>query len=88
MLSSTPILRGKLDQADDSPVRDVFDVVTAATAEPAALAAAASALPAYDIESIVVSWRRQTRRFASEAAQAITGVPARYEADREELETL
>lgn len=85
VLSSTQILRGKLDRADDSPVRDVFDVITAVRAEPAALAAAASALPNYETESIVAAWRRQDRRFASEAAEAITGVPERYETDREKL---
>lgn len=87
VLSSAQILRGKLDRADDSPVRDAFDVITAARAEPVALAAAVGALPAYETQSIPAAWRRQDRRFAGEATHAITGVPERYEANRERLGT-
>ncbi|MCY4661717.1 MAG: hypothetical protein OXF93_18205 [Acidobacteria bacterium] len=87
VLSSAQILRGKLDRADDSPVRDAFDVISAASAEPAALAVAVSALPAYETQSIPAAWRRQDGRFAGEAAHAITGVPEGYETDREKLGT-
>lgn len=68
-----------LDRADDSPVRDVFDVIAAASAEPGALSAAASALPAHETESNAATWRRQASRFADETAQAITSEPAHYE---------
>ena len=57
VLSTTQILRGKLERVDQLLVRDVFDILTAADEEPAALATAASMVPKQRATAIESAWR-------------------------------
>ena len=57
VLSSTQILRGKLERVAQLLVRDVFDILTAADEEPAALATAASMMPKQRATAIESAWR-------------------------------
>lgn len=56
VLSTTQILRGKLERGTRSPVRDVFDFVTARAIDRGALAAAVNCLAAPRIHEIAFWW--------------------------------
>ena len=69
VLSTTQILRGKLERAEDpGPVRDAYDLATAAKRDPEALTAAVGMLPDERAKRIASDLRNRERPIA-EAAQ-------------------
>ena len=78
MLSSAQILRGKLERAERSPVRDVFDMVSAERADIGALAIAANYITRQQSAVIGIIWRGAARRFAKQAGEQLQGVPPEY----------
>ena len=78
VLSSAQILRGKLERAERSPVRDVFDMVSAERADIGALAIAANCITRQQSAVIGIIWRGAARRFAKQAGEQLKGVPPEY----------
>lgn len=85
VLDSAQILRGKLERAERSPVRDVFDIATAAESDPGALAVAANCLTQQYANVIAGIWKLSRRRFAQEATDYLAGVPEGFRIDPETL---
>ena len=85
VLDSAQILRGKLERAERSPVRDVFDMATAAHSDPGALAVAANCLTHQYANVIAGIWKLSRRRFADDAGRYLAGVPERFRIDPEAL---
>lgn len=83
VLDSAQILRGKLERAERSPVRDVFDVATADQSDPGALAIAANCLTHQYASVIAEIWRLSRRRFADDAGRFLVGVPDRFRIEPE-----
>lgn len=73
VLSTTQILRGKLERAEDpGPVRDAYDLATAATCDPEALAAAVGMLPDERAKRIADDLRKRETAIAEAARRKIT----------------
>ncbi len=85
VLDSAQILRGKLERAERSPVRDVFDMTTAERSDPGALAVAANCLTHQYANVIAGIWKLSRRRFAREARDYLVGVPDHLGIDPEAL---
>ena len=85
VLDSAQILRGKLERAERSPVRDVFDMATAAHSDPGALAVAVNCLTHQYANVIAGIWKLSRRRFASEATDYLAGVPEPFRIDPQSL---
>ena len=75
VLSTAQILRGKLERADLSVVRDVYDVVKAAEHDPEALEAAVNAIPRGTAERIGLGWHWSGPELAEHVAEQLKGVP-------------
>ena len=82
VLSTTQILRGKLERVDQLLVRDVFDILTAADEEPAALATAASMVPKQPATAIESAWREAAGDLADRFHDEIPRIHAGQTATR------
>ena len=71
VLSTTQILRGKLERGTRSPVRDVFDFITARATDRGGLAAAVNCLAATRIHEIAYWWEQ-----ANETLRVEAGAPS------------
>jgi len=85
VLDSAQILRGKLERAENSPVRDVFDLATAERTDPGALAIAANCLTGQYARVIATIWKASSARLAEDAQDYLSGVPAACRLDAETL---
>ena len=73
VLSTTQILRGKLERAEDpGPVRDAYDLATAAKRDPEALTAAVGMLPDERTKRIATDLRKRRKGIAEAAQRRIT----------------
>ena len=73
VLSTTQILRGKLERAEDpGPVRDAYDLATAAKCDPEALTAAVGMLPDERAKRIATDLRKRRNAIAEAAQRRIT----------------
>lgn len=75
VLHTAQILKGKLERAEASPVRDVLDIATAATADPRSLAVAANCLGHEYAQVIAKVWEKTDRTFEEEAREHLQGMP-------------
>ena len=72
VLSTTQILRGKLERADDpGPVRDAYDLATAAKCDPEALTAAVGMLPDEHAKRIATDLHKRRQAIAEGAQRRI-----------------
>ena len=76
VLSTAQILRGKLERATRSPVRDVFDVIKAQRLDAQALAIAINCKSRLEAETICVAWEKSNATFERVADEQLGGVPA------------
>ena len=74
VLDTAQILRGKLERAEKSPVRDVFDFASASKGGPGALAIATNCLTKQYAGVIGTIWKTSNKRFANDAADYLEGV--------------
>ncbi len=81
VLSTTQILRGKLERGTRSPVRDVFDFVTAKEIDRGGLAAAVNCLAAARIHEIAFWWDEANEKLMTEAGAQLSHVPERFRRD-------
>ena len=81
VLHSAQILKGKLERAEASPVRDVLDIATAATADPKSLAMAANCLSHEYAQVIAKVWENTDRTFEEEAQEHLQGVAEPFRLD-------
>ena len=81
VLSTTQILRGKLERGTRSPVRDVFDFITAGTTDRGGLAAAVNCLAAPRIHEIAFWWDQANDKLRTEAGAQLSHVPERFRRD-------
>ena len=81
VLSTTQILRGKLERGTRSPVRDVFDFITAGIVDRAGLAAAVNCLAAPKIHEIAFWWDEANEKLRTEARAQLSHVPERFRRD-------
>ena len=81
VLSTTQILRGKLERGTRSPVRDVFDFITAGMVDRAGLAAAVNCLAAPKIHEIAFWWDEANEKLRTEAGAQLSHVPERFRRD-------
>ena len=73
VLSTTQILRGKLERAEDpGPVRDAYDLATAAKRDPEALTAAVGMLPDERAKRIATDLRKRRKAIGEAAQRRIT----------------
>lgn len=72
VLSNCQILRGKLARTDESPARDVYDVVTAAERDRESLKEALGELAPETIEGVGRLWKATNRKLTLEAQRTIT----------------
>ena len=87
ILDAAQILRGKLDRAEQSLVRDVFDVATAARVDPGALAIAANCCTQQFIEVMATMWQLEPEALAEDARPNLDGVEPRCAIVPEDLAT-
>ena len=85
VLSSTQILRGKLERADKRLPRDVFDMAKAAGKAAAALESAVNAVSAERAEHIAHDWYWNGADIANEARRKLDGVPDKEHVDPNKL---
>ncbi len=85
VLSTTQILRGKLERGTRSPVRDVFDFITAGAIDRGALAAAVNCLAAPRIHEIAFWWDQANEKLRTEAGAQLSHVPERFRRDPADL---
>lgn len=85
VLDTAQILRGKLERAERSLVRDVFDVATAARLDPGALSIAANCCTHQYIEVVAAMWHLGRKTLAEDARRNLDGVEPRYAIVPEEL---
>ena len=87
VLSNAQILHGKLDRADASPVRDVFDFIKARDPDPQALSAAVNCRSREDIEVIAITWERADATLRETSTDHLLGIPKHLDEDRSTLES-
>ena len=75
VLSTTQVLRGKLERGEDCLVRDVFDVVTAARQDRKSLIAAVNAAGREWAMAVAGIWRAATREIGRRAETLETAEP-------------
>lgn len=85
VLSTTQILRGKLERGARSPVRDVFDFVTAKAIDRGGLAAAVNCLAAPRIHEMAFWWDQANEKLMTEAGVQLSHVPERFRRDPSDL---
>ena len=85
VLDTAQILRGKLERAENSPVRDVFYMATAERTDAGSLAIAANCLTGQYARIIATIWKASNTRFAEDAQDYLGGVPADCRLDTEAL---
>ena len=71
VLTTAQILHGKLNRAQESPARDVYDFVTAAERDPQSLEAAVRPLTEREVKGIRTLWGVQNVRLENEAKERI-----------------
>lgn len=71
VLSNCQILKGKMNRTDNSPARDVYDVITAAERDPVSLKEAIGRIPPGLIEGAGRQWRESNERLTLEAREKI-----------------
>ena len=81
VLSTTQILRGKLERGTRSPVRDIFDFITARTTDRGGLAAAVNCLAATRIHEIAYWWDQANETLGIDAGAQLSRVPERFRCD-------
>ena len=85
VLANAQILHGKLDRADASPVRDVFDFIKARDLDPQALSAAVNCRSREDIEVIAITWERADATLRETSTDHLLGIPKHFDEDRSTL---
>lgn len=85
VLDTAQILRGKLFRAENSPVRDVFDMTTAQRTDPASAAIAVNCLTRQYANVIAEIWKLSNKRFHEEAETYLEGVEPGFQLDPETL---
>ena len=85
VLDTAQILRGKLERAEKSPVRDVFDFASASKGDPGALAIATNCLTKQYAGVIGTIWKTSNKRFANDAADYLEGVTPGWRRDTRTL---
>ena len=81
VLSTTQILRGKLERGTRSPVRDVFDFITARAIDRSGLAAAVNCLAAPRVHEIAFWWDQANEKLGTEAGAQLSHVPGPFRRD-------
>ena len=85
--STTQILRGKLERAlrEESPARDLFDIVVAHYEDARALACAVNMLAPEQLRAVTNHWRTNAYRLDQEAWATLLEVHPDYERERRQL---
>ena len=81
VLSTTQILRGKLERGTRSPVRDVFDFITARTTDRDGLTAAVNCLATTRIHEIAYWWDQANETLKTQAGTQLARVPEHFRQD-------
>ena len=85
VLSTTQILRGKLERGTRSPVRDLFDFITARTTDRDGLTAAVNCLATTRIHEIAYWWDQANETLRTEAGSQLARVPEHFRQDTSTL---
>ena len=85
VLSTTQILRGKLERGTHSPVRDVFDFITARTIDRDGLSAAVNCLATTRIHEIAYWWDQANETLRTQAGAQLARVPQHFRQDTSTL---
>ena len=87
VLTNAQILEGKLQRAERSPVRDVFDFIKARDLDPQALAIAVNSQTRQEVEVISINLELANATLGGKAKEQLRGVPDRFAENHDTLGT-